>query len=701
MNKEIKFKFHLYNFITIIFIIFYFSSISYAAEIELKDHILFYNISIDTSTSPSISIKWKTTDDTKNIRIAKKRKTDDSFGNYQAFITDKTINEWKDSNVVKGIEYEYSIEQFKDSCSAYAFFSAGIDIPLIEYRGRILLLIDSTVYEPLYNEINKLIEDICGDGWQVQIRLTPRAETFNKDKVEIVKNIILEELNHPDSLRTIFLIGRVPVPYSGNYATDGHIPEHCGAWPCDGFYQSFAKTMNDTSVYKWTDSKVTSTIAEDERNWNIIDDGKFDNDLFPRNLTLECGRVDMYNLPLFKKDEIELLKQYFNQNHLYRNNLLNFKKNAIINDYFGMYSKYEVFAANGWMNAISLFGQNNIDTFDFKTALLHDKYLFSYASGPGSYTACQNAVSTEYLASEGGYNTIFSFLFGSWFGDWDNKNNLMRSMLAATPPALTCSWSARPYWYIHQMAFTETIGYSALLTQNNSSFGTYISNSQRGHKGIHISLLGDPTLRINNITPITDANAVFDMNDNTQPPYIKLSWKYDDKEIEGFNIYKAKSMFDKFTRINSEIIKDYEIIDNNIFLDSVIYQIRVVKKETSINGTYYNQSIGKFITVPTISIPSKENTITACVIPNPVQDYINLVVSALPNKLLTISLYDLLGNNYGEIYNNILNDSDILIRFNINSISSLTNNLNISSGTYYLVLNQDDKKLILPIVISR
>ncbi len=704
-KKNLNFINHSLIFIKFIFIkiLLIFSGINcYATELNINDHILFYNVYLDTSSNQySIIIKWTSTQDTKNIRIAKKLKTDSEFGNYVAYIPSSTINEWKDTNVISGLEYEYSIEQYKDQSSAYAFFVAGKNIPLIEYRGRLLLLIDSTIYDSLINEIDILTQDMRGDGWTVKIRLVPRAEEFDKEKVDIVKNIILEELDHPDSIRTIFLLGRVPVPYSGNYATDGHIPEHCGAWPCDGYYQSFSKENKYTNPPKWIDSIVNNKTAVSKRHWNVINDGKFDNDLFPCNLSIECGRVDMFDLPEFEKSEIELLRQYLNYNHLYRNNLLNYPKNAIINDYFKMYSKYEVFATNGWMNFISLVGSENIDTLDFKTTLLTNKYLLSYGCGPGTYNSCYNIVSSEELSKKGGYNTIFSFLFGSWFGDWDVTNNLMRSMIAATPPALTCAWSARPYWYIHQITFNETIGYSALLTQNNSSFGTYISNSQRGHRGIHISLIGDPTLRLNNILPIENISYELIINNIDIPPSLKLKWNYNDENIEGFNVYRAKNINDKFIKINSNIVRENEFIDNNILTDSAIYQVRVIKKESNRNGTYFNQSIGKFITVKTIPSAKPLNKfLNAYIAPNPSQDYINLVVSGEKNQMLKITINDLLGKNHKTIYNDILEENNSIIRFNINSIYDI-NNISASNSLYYINLFQNNNKISIPFIIVK
>ena len=42
--------------------------------------------------------------------------------------------------------------------------------------------------------------------------------------------------------------GHVPVPYSGDIVPDGHMPDHVGAWPCDGFYGDMDGTWTDNAV---------------------------------------------------------------------------------------------------------------------------------------------------------------------------------------------------------------------------------------------------------------------------------------------------------------------------------------------------------------------------------------------------------------------------------------------------------------------
>lgn len=86
---------------------------------------------------------------------------------------------------------------------------------------------------------------------------------------------------------TLYLIGRVPVPYSGNENPDGH-GDHKGAWPADCKYTFLLLTTTNANLRirpafytslidnYWTDSVVNNPGASDPRNQNVPGDGKYD-----------------------------------------------------------------------------------------------------------------------------------------------------------------------------------------------------------------------------------------------------------------------------------------------------------------------------------------------------------------------------------------------------------------------------------------
>lgn len=69
------------------------------------------------------------------------------------------------------------------------------------------------------------------------------------DKVTNVKSKIKTWADtRQDSNLVVFLLGRVPVPYSGDIAPDGHQNDHRGAWPCDGYYACLEGIWTDNTV---------------------------------------------------------------------------------------------------------------------------------------------------------------------------------------------------------------------------------------------------------------------------------------------------------------------------------------------------------------------------------------------------------------------------------------------------------------------
>ena len=50
------------------------------------------------------------------------------------------------------------------------------------------------------------------------------------------------------------------------------------------------------------------------------------------------------------------------------------------------------------------------------------------------------------------YQGVFGMMLGSYFGDWNTQDNLMRSSVA-NGKLLTNVWAGRPNWFFHHMGF--------------------------------------------------------------------------------------------------------------------------------------------------------------------------------------------------------------------------------------------------------
>jgi hypothetical protein len=133
---------------------------------------------------------------------------------------------WSDSTVSpeKGYEYQVikSLPAFPygdgSANSGAGYIYAGIKIPPTHFSGICLIVVDDTYKNLLTAEINRLQDDLEADGWKPQVIFVNR-----KDSVSIVKSRIKSwAISNPADNQALFLLGRVPVPYSGEIAPDGH-----------------------------------------------------------------------------------------------------------------------------------------------------------------------------------------------------------------------------------------------------------------------------------------------------------------------------------------------------------------------------------------------------------------------------------------------------------------------------------------------
>jgi hypothetical protein len=529
---------------------------------------------IDAS-SQKITVHWKPVNNANNYLVYKKMKTGDSWGGPIANLAD-SITFYEDSNIVIGKSYEYQIRK-TGSTVAYGYINAGIELPPVHYRGKILLLVDSLFTEDLSVEISQLIEDFIGDGWEV-IR-----HDINRDSsVTYVKQIIVSEYkDSPSHLDALFCLGHIPVPYSGNLNPDGH-GNHKGAWPADGYYGD----INGT----WTDYYVNNTTASNDRNHNIPGDGKFDQSYFASKLELQVGRVDFNNMPAFFISEKELLRKYLIKDHKYKTGEIKAKMRAVIDDNFGGFGG-EAFAGSAWKSFAPMLHPDNVKKGDYRTSMDTSSYIWSYGCGGGSYTSCSGIGKTSDIAGDS-LQGIFTCLFGSYFGDWDSKNNILRAPLAQGTILTNC-WSGRPHWYFHHMAMGENIGYSTKLNMNNK--GVFYNSPLSFLGGIvSMGLMGDPTLRLHVISPAKDLTASFSGSD------VELSWSPSSDPVLGYYIYRSDEYNGHYTLLNNTPV------DSTTYTDKCIeesgkyfYMVRATLLQNSPSGSYYNLSQGVFTDIQT------------------------------------------------------------------------------------------------------
>ena len=513
-----------------------------------------------------------------------------------------------DSNVVANQLYEYRIMRVGSTSTAFGYLASGINTQIPYNKGKMILIIDDYFLPDLQNEISELILDIEADGWFVQQQFVNR-----NDGVSQVKSLIQGIYNSdPVATKGLFLLGHVPVPYSGDINPDGH-PDHLGAWPADVYYAD----MNGT----WNDVSVNDASASDPRHHNVPGDGKFDESVLPSDVELEVSRVDFYNLPTFSNTETTLMQSYLGKLHAFKTRQYIPRDIALVEDNFlGM---AEGFAGSAYASFSPNVGIDSIINGDYTSELLNNNYLWAYGTGGGWYSGASGIVNTSEFAANN-YNSTFSMLFGSYFGDWDSADNLMRANLASGK-TLSCSWSGRPYIYYHPLAMGENLGYCIQKTQNNNS--TYFSSTLNTFKRwIHIAQLGDPSLRSryisppNNLTCSTNANGSVD-----------LSWSPSSESVIGYHVYRRLPNVSSWSIVDPAIISGTTYNDNSIVNGGTfIYMVRAVDTLRTASGKYFNQSLG--------TIGSGNSTVQSPIVsmnkyihiyPNPTNDYTSILVPEL------------------------------------------------------------------------
>jgi hypothetical protein len=645
------------NKILILVAISFFFQISYS---QTKSELISVQLSatMQTTPAPQIIINWLNDGSGTSYSVFRRQNTTDAWS-FLIKLGDTEMS-YVDTDINSGIPYEYKVvkEGFK---YAYGYINTAIDLPAIINRGILILVVEDTYLgnTNFDNAIKQTKRDIENDGWLVE-----QINVNRNDAVTSVKSSILSIYNqNPTETKAIYLIGHVPVPYSGLLNPDGH-SNHYGAWATDAFYSDVDGVWSDSSVY--------NTTASQSRNHNIPGDGKYDAS-YISSTELQIGRVDFENMPAFTQTEEQLLITYLNKSHAYKIKAFEAVERGLIDDNFTSFS--EGFASNGYRNFSTMFTPSNINnTLDLRNATTTDSYMWTYGCGGGKYFNCNGIGSTTDFASDS-LQTIFMMIFGSYFGDWDSNDNYLRAAIAQGQ-TLNSFWAGRPHWQVHHMALGNNIGFSSLLTQNNSL--DYYSNYPA--KGIHISLMGDPTVRMHYIIPPSSLEIV--ENNST----IELYWTASTDDVLGYNIYRLDKNTTSYLKVNESVVSDTNFVDNTIIDNGMYtYIVKSVNLKTTASGSYYNQSLGirKDITFTTLGF-NEYNHPEIILYPNPTTGVVFINLSKVEHNVKAT-----LSNNLGQI----------IFKGKYGSTDQFSININAPSGIYFLKCELSnniifDKKII-------
>jgi hypothetical protein len=561
------------------------ASALFLSGINVRAELLAHDYSVElianVSENPAeIELQWIPGSNAQNYQISRK-----ILGN-QNWTLLATIGggetSWKDQSVTPGTAYEYQVVKNTGlDYTGWGYVCAAIRRTAVEDRGKMILLVERELGAALGSELARLQQDLVGDGWTVV-----RRDIDKTTPLPDVKSVIREIYNaDPAGTKGLFLFGHLPIPYSGNICPDMHSDDQ-GAWPADVYYAEFDG--------EWTDSTVTITSSS---NPNIPGDGKFDQSDPPGAVRLQMGRVDLSMLTCFAnktpaRSELDLARQYLIKDHNFRHGLFDVQRRAMIYDRLFRGGEPEPQTCAAWRSFPGFFGRDQVRQIgqnQYFPILNSESYMWSYVVSGGSvYGSDYIGTSDDWALNEP--KVVFTSFLGSWFGQWEKESDFLRAPLGTSGYTLASIFSGQPQWILHPMAMGETIGYSAMLTQNNNTNnGIYPPQGNAGAGQVHIDLMGDPSLRMHIVKPPGAVSAT--ANDSG----VTLNWGASpDNSLLGYYVYKSNSAEGPFRRISgADPVPATSFTDSDGNANSC-YIVRALKLEQTPTGSYYNLSQGVF-----------------------------------------------------------------------------------------------------------
>ncbi len=486
------------------------------------------------------------------------------------------------SDIEQGIPIHYAFKESPQtgniSSDPNALALAGVKLNHDEHKGRILLLLDEPLYQAIPDEITNYKNILIGDGWKVSI-MTVDADTT----IESIKTDITNLYNSTGDLRTIFILGDVPVPFSGaNIAPDGHW-QTSGAWMADSYYADLDGT--------WTDATATTTVAQNDRHHNSPGDGKFDQNTIPSAVELEVGRIHFENMTIFSESRIELYSRYLQKNIDYR-----LGKVVADNDYL-LHTNNAAFPTSMHRTLNLINGtapaDKKFEQIGNKTPLDHlpfESYHYATINGfgaPGGQWINGRIASSDFR--DDSLQVLFVSLAASNIGNWANNSNLLNAACASKSTTIMANWGVfvLPLHYLYS---GQTYGFcwKQAMTPDNHFYANWNGFNGNNPSTVSHNLVGDPSLKFMVTPPVTQ----LDLENNEVS--ITMSWLNEtpDPNIIGYNVYRAVEIDGNFLQLNNTIISDTFFVDSFPLIGDNVYMVRSIRLDSSMVASYYTYSNG-------------------------------------------------------------------------------------------------------------
>ncbi len=519
---------------------------------------------------------------------------------------------WTDTSAVPGVYYEYRIGRNPAvAASAVPTLVAARRGAVVDSRGRAILVVDETVAGPLARELADFRRDLRADGWTVVSTNVPRhadlsypfpnaADYINRSiplnaiRTQRIKAFIKSQYQQdPGMAQVVYLIGHVPIPYSGfENNVDGHA-EHVGAFPADSWYGDMTGLYTDR----------TTRDAPNVINRNIAGDGRLDQDYLPAEpdgspgrLEVGVGRIDfsymeaLANGASLEATEVRLLRKYFEKVARWRRGQLpaedRFRAWTTTDArFFQLIPSVQRLQSRLWGTSELESDQFLEDVFQAPKPTLwgvHGDFGGFDSIGLGG----RNFHSSK-TAAQGGQGAwpqaMFTTYFGSYFGEWFHwKDDLMRTFLAAPDSVLTATWLnvwQGTVWRTDR--FHLGAPYAVVLQD------TFAAN--RGTSSRTTAILGDPFLREHPLPPVGSLSI------SAKGGELTLTWPAQPAARDGFRIYRrdAGNKDEKLDWVAvAEVPAGSTRWKDVTSRGESSYMIKALALQTTGSGSYTNSSLG-------------------------------------------------------------------------------------------------------------
>lgn len=531
---------------------------------------------VTSTSSPSVRLQWQVIANARGFNVLRWSDQTSRWEQLGAALP-ADATRYEDTQVEAGQAYEYEVRaQLAGALTGRGYVLAGLDAPLRDDPGVAVVVTDTHTAQALREPLDRYLRDLTAEGWDVrEVTVAPDAAP-TAVKARLVS--VYEESG--ERLRAVVLLGAVPRAFSGRINPDGH-PDHLGAWPADGYYGDLDREWTDT-----LDLGGAGTFA------NRRGDGRFDHNTYPSLLEVPVGRIDPVDLPAFAPlDSDALLRRYLDRNHTFRTGSLRVSPRAWVSDSFG-YFNGEAFARVAWRVSGPLVGRDPERGRPFFDALDDEGgYLFALGVGAGTPTSAAGVGTTVDFARRSP-RAVLMGLFGSYFGDWSYRDDLLRAALFSGGHTLATTWTARPYAHLHGLGALRTLGEVFLDTANND-LGRYDVGTNP--LSVHQALLGDPTLRLFATLAPTALTA------EASAESVSLRWSAAPVGAPsmlsatrvGYHVYRRVAAHAAEERLTTQPIADTGFTDTTAPRDVTSrYRVVTVERLSTGSGTFFNHSPG-------------------------------------------------------------------------------------------------------------